>query len=240
MDLFTPSENTPVPSQDNDTDIIEATKAKFTKDGTLDVDALLKKAAHADKHIQTLEIEALGQRKELDTRLSLQQFLDEIKSTKTTSNSEHQPEQNESASVSRDELKQMLHEEIRSERSQAQKDYNKAQVADGLRKAWGNSFQGKLQEKANELGLSKEFVNSIAETNPKAFLKLVDAQASVREIIPDTAPPRSQRTSTTDTSGGKRDYKFYSNLRKTNPGLYQKSQMQMHNDALAQGDDFYN
>lgn len=243
MDLFTTDANSnPVSTPDPEQELIEVTKAKFTKDGNLDVDALLKKAAHADKHIANIEQETQGLRKELDTRLSLEQFMDEIKSAKVTSNPpENNPGQNEpNQALSKDEIARLMREVINQDRSQAQKDYNKTQVADGLRKAWGNSFQSRLQEKATELGLSKETVNSLAEASPQAFLKLVDATAPVRDTT-ITSPPRNQVNRTTDIKSGVRNKAYYDELRKKmSTGEYwsAKVQKQYHEDVFALGDDF--
>ena len=247
-DLFTTgATNAPAPEEtDPDTQVeavIGTLKAKFTKDGQLDVDALLKSRAYAELHIKTVEGEARSIRDELNTRLSYEQFLDEIKSSRSASNPPQPSEMNEPSEqvgVKKDELEKLVKDTIRNERSQTQKEANRARVADELRKVWGNNFQSKLAAKADELNLSREFMTSVAETNPQAFLKMVEATPQAHQHAPNTAPPQTSVRPGTGPANV-RNNKHYTELRRKDLRTYMLPhvQIQMHKDALEQGEDFF-
>jgi len=115
---------------------------------------------------------------------------------------------------------------------------NLASVKNELIKMYGPNYADKVRAKLRVLGVGDDWGNSLAATQPKAFLNLVSGNQN--QGADDVSPPTSGMR-TTYTSKGARTYGDYQKLRKENPGEYfnQKVQMQMHKDAQEQGDDFY-
>lgn len=235
-DLFS-TENQSPDTSSTEVDV-EAVKQKFGND----IGAIAKSKAEADRHIKNLEAEQAELRSELKTRLTLEQFMDEIKSSKTSSNTqENLPVENEDTKeyVSREEALRIAREAYKQEQNLSSEDANRKIVSDALRKNWGSSYLDKLVSKATEIGLSKEQVNSMAATSPQALLKLVDANVTTN--VSSFAPPSNQVRS--DQRGSSdRDYSHYKKLRKENPNLYwaPRTQRQMHADKARLGDEFGN
>ncbi len=191
-------------------------EAKFGND----LDALKKAKAHSDAHIKNLEREQAELRKELETRLSLEQFRDEILSSKTpSSNSENHPEENEQVdeSISRDDVARLVKETINQERTVAEKNRNSAIVAEGLQKAWGSNFQSRLAQRAQELGMTREQFNELASSSPQGFLAMVNPTSS--PSVPSLSPPASDRRASVGTQSTQ-TLEHYKKMRKEDPSRY--------------------
>lgn len=220
-------------------DPIETVKQKFkTEAGELDVAGLAKGKVAADSHISNLEKELAGLRKELDTRLSYEQFLEEIKTSRQTTQGDNQTRTEEVKALGKDEIAAIVRDAYNQQRTQAQKDQNVREAVDALRKAWGSNYEAQLVEKLDALGISKEFAQGVAQASPAALLKLVEANVP-RPTGPNLAPPQNQRSALQDNTG-RRDWNYYEKLRKSNPGAYWSvsTQKQMHNDHFEQGEEF--
>lgn len=215
-------------------------EAKFGND----LDALKKAKAHSDAHIKNLEREQAELRKELETRLSLEQFRDEILSAKTpSSNPENHPGENEQVdeSVSRDEIADLVKQTINQERTQQEKNRNRAIVAEGLQKAWGSNFQGRLVQRAEELGMTREQMNDLASASPSGFLAMVNPQSSTS--VPSVSPPTSDRRASVGTQSTQ-TLEHYKKMRKEDPSRYwspsvQKQIHRLEHEAAQKGEAFY-
>jgi hypothetical protein len=215
-------------------------EAKFGND----LDALKKAKAHSDAHIKNLEREQAELRKELETRLSLEQFRDEILSSKTpSSNPDNHPGENEQVdeSISRDDVARLVKETINQERSQAEKNRNRALVAEGLQKAWGSNFQQKLAQRAQELGMTREQFNELASSSPQGFLAMVNPTPSSQ--IPSVSPPQSDRTPARGNQNTQ-NLEHFKKMRKEDPNRYWSPQVQkqihrLETEAAARGESFY-
>ena len=108
-----------------------------------------------------------------------------------------------------------------------------------LYESMGENYVALTKQRLNDLGMSGQKFREFMADNPKAALKLVLGNSPDR-VQPNT-PPASRVNNFDSQVSNKRDYNYYSNLRKTNPSLYNndKTQMQMHNDAVAMGEAFY-
>lgn len=208
------------------------------------LDALKKAKAHSDAHIKNLEREQADLRKELETRLSLEQFRDELLSSKTpSSNSQNHPEENEQVaeSVSRDEISKLVKETINQERTVAEKNHNRALVADGLQKAWGPNFQSRLAQRAQELGMTREQFNELASSSPQGFLAMVNPTSPAS--VPSVSPPTSDRRASVGNQSTQ-TLEHYKKMRKEDPSRYWSPQVQkqihrLETEAASRGESFY-
>jgi hypothetical protein len=222
-------------------------EAKFGND----LDALKKAKAHSDAHIKNLEREQAELRKELETRLSLEQFRDEIISSKTpSSNSGNQPEENEqvaesvsseSRRLSRDDVARLVKETINQERTVAEKNRNRALVAEGLQKAWGSNFQSRLAQRAEELGMTREQFNELASASPAGFLAMVNPTPTSQ--VPNVSPPAADRRPSAGNQSTQ-TLEHYKKMRKEDPSRYWSPQVQkqihrLETEAAARGEAFY-
>lgn len=208
------------------------------------VEELLKAKVEADLFINTLtkrtddlSKDYLAMKTQLDATASLQELRDQIVNAKATSNSEspNANEGNESQKVEPVDLDKKfktLYDETRRAEKQLE---NVNAVQAKLKERFGSNYQEVLRD----TGLSDNRIREIAAESPEAIFRLVGLDNRERESF--QAPPRSaERPSFTPKGQPKRDWNYYQELKKTNPKLYldPKIAVQMHNDAIALGDDF--
>jgi hypothetical protein len=120
-------------------------------------------------------------------------------------------------------------------------------VRSSLMNTWGQDFVNNLKAKANELGVSEDFLDKLARNQPKAFLKLVDAEATPqkKESVFFAPPTGMMNTKVNRVDGfapsGDRTKTYYDNLKAKDPSSYWSPnvQNQMHNDAIRLGEKFF-
>lgn len=119
-----------------------------------------------------------------------------------------------------------------------QENYNT--VMQRLKEQFGSNYQSVLSQKAEELELSKEEVNSLAKKSPKAFFNTLGLNETEKETF---QPPvrGSQRSDNFVPKGPqKRTWSYYQDIKQKDPVLYlnPKTQNQMQKDYIALGDEF--
>ena len=106
-----------------------------------------------------------------------------------------------------------------------------------MKQKFGHDYARKLQEKAEELGMSMQELDSYAKRNPKAFYRLVELDKSVDRS--STTPPASQINSEVFSVRGQSYSKFsdFEKLRRENPNAYwsPKVQNQLYKLAKEKG-----
>jgi hypothetical protein len=207
---------------------------------------------HAQEYIKRLEEEQRGLRSELDTRLSVEQFVDKLAAqtrNDVTSNSTVQGsnESNQDMSgkgVSITEIETLINKKLTEIQTKQIQEHNVNFVASELKKAWGNSYGSKLKAKAAELEMSEYKIIELASSNPKALLKLVTAgeQKHGEDLRNVLAPTTSVNSSAQNSnSNGIKGKKYYDKVRKEDPRRYWSPsfQKEVHEAAQKLGDAFY-
>ncbi len=210
-DLFT----APEASADQDDTYLNEVKAKFTRDGQLDVDALLKAKAESDRFIQRLEGENAGVREEMNKRATFDQLLERInqQQAQRAEGSNHEPEAGEAnePKYNPDDIRKMVSETFNQEQTKAAQQKNVESVKDTLAKAWGPNFTNKLKQVTDEFELTQEEAGFMAATRPKAFLKLVLGDKA--QPVGNYSPPQStQRMDYSQKPAGENTYSYYKSM----------------------------
>lgn len=245
--LFRDVKNAAALSADQASEVdVETVKAKFSKeDGTVDVDALLKAKAHADKHISKVEAEHAETKADRDRRLTYEDMLEKINSQRDTASKNLQPDGSERD----DNPPQVIPEELISRKvdellSKKQKEdrqvANVAYAAQELTKVWGEDFPATLVKRAKELDLSQDFLRDLARTNPQGFLNIV-VPSTPRTVETSFTPPQSTTRTNGRVTSGEKNWAYYQNLKKTNREQYDSplTAVEMDKQALKLGEDFY-
>ncbi len=113
----------------------------------------------------------------------------------------------------------------------------------GLRKAYGENYSTVLDAEAKSLGLTKEFVNQLAKTNPDAFQRMfVKDRQQDSSVTPPTSTLNASVSPQGLTANGIKTQKFYQELKKKDPNAYwsPKVQQQEYEDAKKLGPAFFN
>lgn len=202
-----------------------------------DPKVLLKSRLDADEHIRRIERENADLRVDLQARQAIEDAL--AKLSTPSSNEEQKPivERNETP-LTPQEVEQIIERELAKRTTQNTVAKNQAMVVDTLKKAWGDNYSAKLRARAKELELGEEFLTQLAQTQPQAFLKLVDAKPASDPNYP--IHPTSTRHVPVGTT--EKTWKYYSKMRRENPSQYHslETQKEMFKQAQKLGESFYN
>lgn len=208
-----------------------------------------------DLFIEQLKREAEEARQELRSRISVEEALTKLQERQTetsgqaTSHRENgSGEGNQSTQVDIDKLveeKLTARERAMQEATRkAQEEKNLNTVRQKLSEVYGPNFASEVKKKAEELGVSTQFLTEAGAKEPNAVFKLLglDQQKGYRDIT-DPAPAQS-RVNTSANMGsdtGLRNNAFYQKMRKEDPKRFwsSKVQAQRHKDALELGERFF-
>lgn len=210
------------------------------------VEELAKGKYEADLYINDLirqkdELRAdyLKLRDDSEARGTLKDMLDKLRTNEHQRSSEEpKAKESEKPAIDPSTLEDFFDKKFREREVSRTKEQNTKLVVDALKERFGHSYVEVLNKQTEELGLTKEAVNYLAETTPKALLKTLGLDEAPK-TDPFQAPPRN--TSFASPKGQqKRTWSYYMQLKKDNPKVYldPKTQVQMHKDYQAYGKEF--
>lgn len=220
---------------------LEAMTTKFNKDGALDVEGLAKGKFESDQFIAQLQTELAETRRKAEQGLAVKDLLEAIKNNPSQTGEPplNQQVNTSSASNTPEDLQKVIRETINQSANEQREAANKAAVVNKLNETWGASSGAELAKKANELGITVKRLEEIGKESPSALFTLLGVNA-VR--APNgTANVPTSTVSLPSTGTGERTKKYYDDLRRTNPKLYNnpKTQAQEHRDAIRLGPAFF-
>lgn len=215
-----------------------------------DNEALAKGKWESDNYAARLEAELAEARSEIQTRITLEDAIREIKATgqaQAPSNSQaHQPSEpapqaNAPKQLSQDELDALLEAKLNKRQEQDLATRNLEQVRSELARVWGNSSKANLEQKVIELGVSREFLDAMAARSPKAFMKLVGIEGAASAQAPDFTPPRPSINSPLGNPSGTKNWAYFQKMLRDDPKQYhdKKTQLEIYKLAREQGEKFY-
>lgn len=210
------------------------------------VDELAKAKRHADSFIEQLKSELSGLRNEntslrddASTRERLDTILDQLNTRQQSqddedfegsNNQESPPRSSQPDTQQINALIESRLTEIERERTANQ---NRIDAINKIKDVYGNDYVSRLEQRTQELGLTKDEMNSLAGRSPNAFLALV-APTTNNDDRPVSVPRSSVNPGnpTSDPQAGTAD--FYKRLKQTDPQKYwsPKVQNQLHKDAI--------
>lgn len=211
-----------------------------------------KALVEKDKFIERLKAEAAEARAALKGEAKMDEFLEKLKSINTTGNASTQntmsgetvtnqnPNPNNTPkALTAEEVQELLEKRDRDKAESA----NLANAVQKVREAFGANYQSVMQQKAADLGMTPEYLTNLAKSQPKAFLKLVEADQTPQGR--QSSPTSSVNTNAlaTQTRGGERDNAYYRAMRKQvgDAEFFKpKIQNQLHKDAERLKEAFFN
>ena len=199
--------------------------------------------AHKNREYDTLREDYLKATEQLKTAKTLEELVDQI--ANKPSNSETTLNANDAMNQPKydpKEVESLFDTKFREREIQRAQAENFNIVKDKLIENYGMNYQTHVKAQIEDLGISAEEFNALAKANPKLVIRTLGLD-QVRQREDFQAPPRSTvRTDTFAPKGAaKRDWAYYEKMRASDPKTYTnpKTQVQMHNDAIAYGDAFY-
>jgi len=203
-----------------------------------DPESLARSRWEADQFIKRLQEENAGMREDLKNRVTIESLVDKIeastknKNSSDNTNKEYQSElesyrhegNNSNEALSKEDLETLIENRLRQEEQKREQARNRNHIASVLQQNWGPSWQYDLTKKANELGVSQDFLVNLADKQPEAFLNIVGGKEkkvsnSNEGFIPSQAK-NSQAMGATNSSGIKYSWDYFDKMRKERPHEY--------------------
>lgn len=212
-------------------------------------DDLAKAKLESDRFIEKLQNEQRELREELAKRLSAEEALRRAQEAASTppreppAQSDAKPATQQAPDIS-SEVERVLQK--REQESAVKRNID--QVTTKLQDLYGTVDKAAevVRNKSQELGMSVDALQRLAAENPKAFFKLIgvedkpagDVGTSSWGAKKNATAMKSAATVSAITPG---TYKYYEEIRKTDPAAYfsPRVQLQMDKDAREKGDKFY-
>ena len=205
---------------------------------------LAKGKVEADNFIERLQAEAAELREELNKRVTYEELMNNINNRSAGETPHSQDAGGHQETPPADQLKpddiQKLVEQGISERQESERRAkNAAETKERLQQLYGRDYVSRLEARVAELDTTKEFMQELAQTNPKMFFEILGQPRQESNVTP---PRSSMNTSTLPPSSGTKNYAYFQNLRRKDPKSYFTPQVQqeLFREAQRQGDSFYN
>ena len=216
-----------------------------------DQQAAAKALIEKDRFIERLKAEAAEARASLQGEAKMDAFLEKLRAAQnlgtasTSANQQGEPSTSQnntnnetpSKALTVDEVQKLLDERERSTAEQR----NLNESIQKVKEAFGANYKVVMTQKAEELGMSQDYLYNLAKTQPKAFAKLVEADVPQQGRA--APPPNSMNTATFQGKRtGEKNSAYYANLRKQvgDAKFFQPSiQNQLHKDAQRLGEAFF-
>lgn len=215
---------------------------------------LKKRLKDNEAFIEQLKSETAELRKELSTRMSLEEFFQKSQNNRSASNGEaNSREQEEKISDGNKtvplsvDVAALVREALAQELTNSKKAANIEATKQALIAEWGSDYVAKLESRVDELGIGREFLDDIAGRSTKAVLSLLGINQQEKKDLNAmsnlSAPPSSKKATSLSEqpASGIRNRRYYDELKKRDPKEYYtpRNQNQMHKDALELGEKFF-
>jgi hypothetical protein len=224
-----------------DQDVVEVLVGEGKK--YKDVNALAQSVLYKDDHIAKIERENAALRQQVQQSLSLEEFLDKVKvpSHQAPSSPSNPDEgQQERNDISIEQIEALVEKRLQTKAQEHDQINNLKYVQSEAQKQLGQNYKRLFRDRAKELGESEEDLMKLAAVKPKVFLELMIPQKS-EPVMPTMPRSEMDLGKTAMPQGQVRNMAWYKALKKSDPATYnsQKVQVQMHKDALALGEKFF-
>lgn len=190
-----------------------------------------------------LRADYLELQKESAARARLEDLIDKLGTKAPASN--EQPLVNVDNTPKRDLLDKDLEDLIVKkmvEREKAEKRTENYKIVEKrLKENYGEQYPKVLKEKIEELGLTREYINDLAQTSPEAFFRAMYLSPEPKQEAFQPPFRSNQRSDNFAQKGNqKRTWTYYQELKKANPQLYYDPKItnQMQKDYAALGQAF--
>lgn len=243
MDLFDQDKAEPTI---DDTDQIPDKYLERFKDA--EKEAVIREKYKTDRYAESLtqrldemREDYLKLREEHMARASLQELVDRLAAGQLTSSDDTPAnEDNDKPTIDLTKIDELVEQKLTQKELERKQTDNFNQVKKKLTERFGRNYQEVLKEQQETLGLSDEYVNSIAKSSPRAFFKLMGLDEEAKDNTFTSPPPSRTRSDSFAPRVEKRTWAYYEKMRKEQPKVYYspKTQVQMHKDREELGQEF--
>jgi hypothetical protein len=211
---------------------------------------LAKAKLNSDHYIKTLEMQKdelrndyLKLRQDYEARAKLEELIDQLgKKTQLPPTSDYTPPANvDKPGIDSAKIESLVSSKIQEHEASKKQTENFQTVKEKLKERYGANYASSLKEQIEDLGITEEFANNLARSNPAVFFRTFGLDAPSQQQNFQT-PPRSTRISDNFNTKGtqQRTWQYYQDLKAKNPKLYYdpKIAVQMEKDIQTLGERF--
>ncbi len=206
-------------------------------------DALAKGYAHIERHSRTLESELAGARAKIDALTATKNQSNDSQNPRQDHSNEPDPANpNPNPTPKKDvDFRSQIKEEIKALNDEGKALSNIEATAQKLVDVFGNqaSANEAVRKRANELGVSVEWLRDSAAQSPSAFYATMGI--TVTSGTDRSTPTPNNEVNFRNDGGDQKNFEYFDRLRKDNPKLYfsAATQGEMMNQARKMGAAFY-
>lgn len=210
-----------------------------------DPEVLAKGKYEADQFIEQLKRQNAELLEDLKSNEKLDAILETLKSQKTSPAGRGDSDNDQGSSGSNtksnapsgDDVSALVKKLIAESEASRSKESNFKTVERQLAERFGDKANAVVKQAAADLDMTIDEVRALAETKPKAFMKLMGLDAPSKQT-PGTMFNSGTRSEGTSTNGDRRDFAYYQKLRKESKSRYYTPtvQNQMMRDIQALGE----
>jgi hypothetical protein len=213
-----------------------------------DLESLAKSKWESDNYIKILEQRAdqmredfITLRKEADARANLSDLVGQLQ--QKTQPQEPQREELREPQIDMTQIDNLISNKLDALSKAQQQKQNFDSVQAKMKQKWGGNYVNTLQEQMDQLGLTKEDINDLAQNRPGLLMKTfgLDEQQSASNNLFQSPPSTQMRSDNfRPSASNKRTWTYYQDLRKKDPLAFYdpKISVQMQKDAIELGEEF--
>lgn len=209
------------------------------------VEDLAKGKYHSDVTITTLKQQLDELKQELNTRTSLQAFLDQMKAEKggqvETPPNPVQPNGQQGNELDDSSLEAKLAAILEKQQAAKKAESNVDRVTRVMREQFGDQAGQVINHKAKELGMTPKRLQELAQEAPDAFFRLTGVSETPGSVTPSVPTSVVNNFGGTVQNVGIKNHKYFENLKRTNPKAYfdPKTTTEMINSRARLGQKYY-
>jgi predicted house-cleaning noncanonical NTP pyrophosphatase (MazG superfamily) len=219
----------------------------YDEDPNVALEKVARGKYEADLYVKQLEArldemraDFLQMKQENESRANLEELIDQL-STPRETDTRNTPITQEVSKPTIDptQIENLVSNAVRKIETAKKQEENWNVVKNKLVERYGENWDAHITKQVADLGMTNEDATVLAKKSPTAFIRTFGLdQTPTGQTF--QAPPKSQGNVFTPAVTPKRNWIYYENLRKEKPDLYfdPKTQIQLHKDAIALGDDF--
>lgn len=198
-----------------------------------DPQVLAKGYANAQEYIKHLEQQIKEREEDLGKKDYTEQLLAELRKGQGTppagapsaDNSGTEPNGHTGQQVSEDALKGLIEQTLTQREKQNTAKQNLQVVDQKLSELYGTEASRAVDERAKQLGMSKDKLKEIAEQSPTAFLTLV-GETTIKQPNPTRTGTVNTAADTFNQVSGEKNWAYYQKLRREDPIRYRTPAVQ--------------
>lgn len=201
---------------------------------------LARAKIEADNFIEQLKRENAEYRKEVQEKITMDEFLTKVRSEvlpKEQNQEGRLPPQNSEPDSKQVDLDKLVQAAIEKREAYNKTQSNTQVVEAELTRQWGEQAGQKLQQKARELGTTLDKLKDLAQTSPELFYNAIGL--SKTKTAPSITPPAS-RGAPMAPSGGNSGQGYWGQVKASNRAYYfsQEGRMAQYKDMMANPEAF--